>query len=177
MYNVVKSLLPLIWLSLSGNAQPGEQEGIQILQSPAQLWLISGQTAKLACSPSQKVWRVQWYKEHLSLQWIYESSPLPPSNGKYSSQVNILANTFSLIISNVQRNDSGVYYCGLAVYVNSIFGSGTRLIVTGELPLGQKNDIAMLGRETWSMFHLPCYPIKTLLLIRFFSRHSPSFMK
>ncbi|XP_034612843.1 immunoglobulin gamma-1 heavy chain-like [Trachemys scripta elegans] len=106
------------------------EEGIQILQSPAQVWLTSGQTAQLDCSPSRKVWRVQWYKEHLSLQWIYESSPLQPSNGKYSSKVNIPANTFSLTISNVQRNDSGVYYCGLAIYVHPNFGNGTRLSVT-----------------------------------------------
>uniref|UniRef100_A0A8C3T3E0 Ig-like domain-containing protein n=1 Tax=Chelydra serpentina TaxID=8475 RepID=A0A8C3T3E0_CHESE len=135
MHNVVKSLLPLIWLSLMA----ASEEGIQILQSPAQVWWTPGQTAQLDCSHSLKVRRVLWYKERPSLQWIYESSPFQPSNGKYSSKVKITANTFSLIISNVQRDDSGVYYCGL---VHPNFGSGTRLIVTGEFPTRQNNDMA-----------------------------------
>ncbi|XP_037738507.1 uncharacterized protein LOC119564059 [Chelonia mydas] len=110
------------------------EEGVQILQSPAQLWLTSGQTAKLYCRISKEEWRVLWYKEQQngSLHGIHQSSEFEPSNGKYSSKVNITANTFSLLISNVQRDDSGVYYCGLStsMYLQPNFGNGTRLIVT-----------------------------------------------
>ncbi|XP_043357729.1 T cell receptor alpha chain MC.7.G5-like isoform X2 [Dermochelys coriacea] len=110
------------------------EEGIQILQSPAQVWQTPGQTAQLDCNPSIKEWSVVWYKEQQSgsLQWIYQSSRFATSNGKYSSKVDITANKFSLNIINVQRNDSGVYYCGLSasVYVQPNFGNGTRLIVT-----------------------------------------------
>ncbi|XP_053867273.1 immunoglobulin gamma-1 heavy chain-like [Malaclemys terrapin pileata] len=109
-------------------------EGIQILQSPAQVWRTPGQTAQLDCSPSKKEWSIVWYKEQQSgsLQWIYQSSRYATSNGKYSSKVDLTANNFSLTISNVQRNDSGIYYCGLSasVYVQPNFGTGTRLIVT-----------------------------------------------
>uniref|UniRef100_A0A452H9Q8 Ig-like domain-containing protein n=1 Tax=Gopherus agassizii TaxID=38772 RepID=A0A452H9Q8_9SAUR len=83
----------------------------------------------------------------LRLQWIYQSSQYATSTGKYSSKVDLTENNFSLNISNVQRNDSGVYYCGLSasVYVQPNFGNGTRLIVTGEFAVGQNNDIAMLA--------------------------------
>uniref|UniRef100_A0A8C4WRV4 Ig-like domain-containing protein n=1 Tax=Gopherus evgoodei TaxID=1825980 RepID=A0A8C4WRV4_9SAUR len=99
-------------------------------QSPAQLWRSPRQTAQLDCHSSKVEGRIMWYKEQQdgSLQWIYQSFESAPSDGKYS--MNIPANTFSLIISNVQRNDSGVYYCGLAAYVHPNFGNGTRLIVT-----------------------------------------------
>uniref|UniRef100_A0A674I7U9 Ig-like domain-containing protein n=1 Tax=Terrapene triunguis TaxID=2587831 RepID=A0A674I7U9_9SAUR len=99
-----------------------------------QVWLTSGQTAQLDCSPLQKEWSVMWYKEQQSgsLQWIYESSRFATSNGKYLSKVNITTNTFSIIINNAQTNDSGVYYCGrsTSVYLQPNFGNGTRLIVT-----------------------------------------------
>ncbi|CAM4621885.1 unnamed protein product [Lepidochelys olivacea] len=110
------------------------EEGIQILQSPAQLWLTSGQTAHLDCRISKEEWRVRWYKEQQngSLHGIHQSSQSESLDGKYLSKVNITANTFSLLISNVQRDDSGVYYCGLSasVYLQPNFGNGTRLIIT-----------------------------------------------
>ncbi|KAH1179757.1 hypothetical protein KIL84_005807 [Mauremys mutica] len=106
---------------------------ISIQQSPAQIFLASGKTAEIECKLSTRLQNMYWYKElqNGSLHGIYESygSAAPPHE-KYSSRVNIQANTFTLIISNVQRNDSGVYYCGLAAYVHPNFGTGTRLIVT-----------------------------------------------
>uniref|UniRef100_A0A8C0J143 Immunoglobulin V-set domain-containing protein n=1 Tax=Chelonoidis abingdonii TaxID=106734 RepID=A0A8C0J143_CHEAB len=81
------------------------------------------------------------------------SSQFATSNGKYSSKVDLTANIFSLNINNVQRNDSGVYYCGLSasVYLQPNFGNGTRLIVTGEFAVGQNSEIPMKEkvRELW----------------------------
>uniref|UniRef100_A0A8C8SK02 Ig-like domain-containing protein n=1 Tax=Pelusios castaneus TaxID=367368 RepID=A0A8C8SK02_9SAUR len=136
---------------------PASEEGIQILQNPAQLWLRSGETAQLDCSPSKKQWTMTWYREQGgNLQWIYLSSRQEPSAGKYSAKVNIETNNFSLIISNVQRNDSGVYYCGLSdsVYRQLDFGNGTRLIVTGEFPMAENNNKLMLDSavKKWSFF-------------------------
>uniref|UniRef100_A0A8C4WSF8 Ig-like domain-containing protein n=1 Tax=Gopherus evgoodei TaxID=1825980 RepID=A0A8C4WSF8_9SAUR len=105
---------------------------IQILQSPAQVWLKSGDTAQLHCKTLEEV-SAMWYKEQAgSLRWIYRSSEFALPDGKYSSAVNTATNSFSLIISNVQREDSGVYYCGLFsfIYVQPNFGNGTRLIIT-----------------------------------------------
>ncbi|XP_075763709.1 immunoglobulin kappa light chain-like [Pelodiscus sinensis] len=110
------------------------EEGIQIWQSPAQLWLTSGQSAQLKCRTSKSEWTMLWYKEQPSgsLHGIHQSSEFEPSNEKYSSKVNTAGTTFSLKINNVQRNDSGVYYCGLSasVFLQPNFGKGTRLVVT-----------------------------------------------
>ncbi|KAM7138245.1 immunoglobulin kappa light chain-like isoform 2-T2 [Macrochelys suwanniensis] len=123
----------IVWMILFCLQMTASQEGILIQQSPAQIFLASGNTAQIDCKLSARSQYIYWYKEFQngSLHGIYQSyefAALP--HGKYSSKVNIPANTFSLIISNVQRNDSGVYYCGLAVYVHPNFGNGTRLIVT-----------------------------------------------
>ncbi|KAH1179867.1 hypothetical protein KIL84_005917 [Mauremys mutica] len=126
-------LLILLWRKCPVRVAASE-EGIQILQSPAQLWLTSGQTAKLDCKISEEEWRVRWYKEQQngSLHGIHQSSESESLDEKYSRKVNITANTFSLLINNIQRDDSGVYYCGLSasVYLLPNFGNGTRLIVT-----------------------------------------------
>ncbi|XP_030398375.1 immunoglobulin gamma-1 heavy chain-like isoform X3 [Gopherus evgoodei] len=126
-HHIVGMILVYLWIAAA-------EEGIEILQSPAQLWLTSGQTAKLDCKISEEEWRVRWYKEQQNgiLHGIHQSSESESLDGKYSSKVNITANMFSLIISNIQRDDSGVYYCGLSasVYLHPNFGNGTRLIVT-----------------------------------------------
>ncbi|CAM5124099.1 unnamed protein product, partial [Natator depressus] len=110
------------------------EEWLQIQQSPAQVQRTPGQTAQLDCHSSKVKGRIMWYKEQQSgsLKWIYQSFESAPADGKYSSYVSTAANTFSLIINNLQRDDSGVYYCGLSafLYLQPNFGNGTRLIVT-----------------------------------------------
>nr|XP_032648110.1 immunoglobulin gamma-1 heavy chain-like isoform X2 [Chelonoidis abingdonii] len=123
----------IVWMILFCLQMTASQEGISIQQSLAQIFLASGKTAEIHCKLSTRRQYVFWYKElqNGSLHWIYQSYEFAtPPHEKYSSKVNSQTNTFTLIISNVQRNDSGVYYCGLAVYVHPNFGTGTRLIVT-----------------------------------------------
>ncbi|XP_065430250.1 immunoglobulin gamma-1 heavy chain-like [Chrysemys picta bellii] len=118
----------LIYLQMTASGKE-----IQILQSPAQLRLKSGDTAQLHCKTLEDEVTTMWYKEQSgSLRWIYRSSEFASPDGKYSSEANTATNTFSLIISNVQREDSGIYYCGLFsfMYLQPNFGNGTRLIVT-----------------------------------------------
>uniref|UniRef100_A0A8C0QLV0 Ig-like domain-containing protein n=1 Tax=Chelonoidis abingdonii TaxID=106734 RepID=A0A8C0QLV0_CHEAB len=137
--------LALLWLASQEISVYWVCNAPKILQSPAQLWLTSGQTAKLDCKISEEEeWRVRWYKEQQNgnLHGIHQSSESESLDGKYSSKVNITANMFSLIISNIQRDDSGVYYCGLSasVYLQPNFGNGTRLIVTGEFSMLPSRD-------------------------------------
>ncbi|CAM4676362.1 unnamed protein product [Lepidochelys olivacea] len=122
----------IAWVILFCLRMTTSRKGILIQQSPAQIFLASGETARIDCKLSTSQY-IYWYKElqNGSLHRIYQSyESASAPHEKYSSTVNIPAKTFTLIISNVQRNDSGVYYCGLAVYVHPNFGNGTRLIVT-----------------------------------------------
>uniref|UniRef100_A0A493T1R3 Ig-like domain-containing protein n=1 Tax=Anas platyrhynchos platyrhynchos TaxID=8840 RepID=A0A493T1R3_ANAPP len=98
-------------------------------QSPAELWLSPGATAELSCSISGSTDRANWYREKPdgSLEWIYWSAAASNPKGKYSGTVRA-PGIFSLSISNVQREDSGYYYCTSSVS-HSQFGNGTRLLV------------------------------------------------
>ncbi|NXV79305.1 KV6A9 protein, partial [Atlantisia rogersi] len=101
-----------------------------VQQSPGQLWVLPGDTAKFSCHISEYRSYVDWYKEKLdgSLERIYRSAHLSSPRGKYSGR-NITGKNFFLAISPAQREDSGVYYCS---YFNIPleFGSGTRLVVS-----------------------------------------------
>ncbi|XP_038023807.2 M1-specific T cell receptor beta chain-like [Anas platyrhynchos] len=121
------SLPGVLLLLLTGAASVEEP---QIQQSPAQLWLSPGATAELNCSISGSTDRASWYREKPdgSLEWIYWSAAASKPNGKYSGMMRAWG-IFSLSISNVQREDSGYYYCTSSV-LHSQFGNGTRLLVT-----------------------------------------------
>ncbi|XP_075763765.1 immunoglobulin gamma-1 heavy chain-like [Pelodiscus sinensis] len=124
-YQIIGMILVCLQMTAS-------QEGMWIQQSPAQIVLAPGNIARIYCKLSTGSAYVYWYKElqNGSLHGIFRSYKNAPSDGKYSSEVNEASNTFSLNITDAQRNDSGVYYCGLAAYAYPNFGSGTRLIVT-----------------------------------------------
>ncbi|XP_075763707.1 immunoglobulin lambda-1 light chain-like isoform X2 [Pelodiscus sinensis] len=124
-YQIIGMILVCLQMTAS-------QKGMWIQQSPAQLVLAPGKSARIDCKPSSWGAYVYWYKElqNGSLHWIFESYKNESSHEKYSSEVNKASGMFSLIIKDAQRNDSGVYYCGLDAFVYPNFGSGTRLIVT-----------------------------------------------
>ncbi|XP_048785209.1 tyrosine-protein kinase receptor TYRO3-like [Lagopus muta] len=108
---------------------------LRIRQSPAQLWVRPGRTAELNCS-TDSGWNasrhraVNWYREQPGsrLQFIYQSSNSPRSDGKYSG-MRRAEGLFSLHISSAQKEDSGFYYCASTTHPSE-FGDGTRLVVT-----------------------------------------------
>ncbi|KYO21589.1 putative immune-type receptor 1n precursor [Alligator mississippiensis] len=108
------------------------QEGLWLQQSPAEIWTTLGQTVEINCTVSHQQLHVPWYREHQdgSLQWIARTGKYVPAQGRYSSKVSSTEKSFSLVISDVREEDSGVYYCALAAYILAGFASGTRLIVS-----------------------------------------------
>uniref|UniRef100_A0A8B9SYG7 Ig-like domain-containing protein n=1 Tax=Anas platyrhynchos TaxID=8839 RepID=A0A8B9SYG7_ANAPL len=122
--------LPGVLLLLLTGAISAKEPWIQ--ESPAKLWVSPGATAELSCSISGSPWHANWYREKPdgSLEWIYESTAASKPKGKYSGMMRARG-IFPLNISNVQREDSGYYYCTSSVS-HSQFGKGTRLLVTGE---------------------------------------------
>uniref|UniRef100_A0A8B9UEN8 Ig-like domain-containing protein n=1 Tax=Anas zonorhyncha TaxID=75864 RepID=A0A8B9UEN8_9AVES len=120
--------LPGVLLLLLTGATSAEEPWIQ--QSPAELWLSPGETAELNCNISGSPERANWYREKPdgSLEWIYWSTAASKPEGRYSGMMRARG-IFPLNISNVQREDSGYYYCTSSVS-HSQFGKGTRLLVT-----------------------------------------------
>ncbi|CAM9122661.1 unnamed protein product [Bubo scandiacus] len=119
-------------------------EGRWVQQRQGQLWVRPGETAELSCHTSHASDSVNWYKEKPDggLYWIYWSSEFSFTKGKYLGKKKSQW-IFSLSISPVQREDSGVYYCSSSDFF-PLFGNGTRLIVTSEYPVGHPaaGDIA-----------------------------------
>ncbi|NWI35139.1 KV5AF protein, partial [Sula dactylatra] len=105
-------------------------EGRWVQQSPGQLWARPGEMAKLSCRVLDHSSYVNWYKEKPdgSLSWIYRSSSYSSPGRQYSGRREADCD-FSLTISSVQREDSGVYYCSSSDF-SPRFGNGTRLVVT-----------------------------------------------
>ncbi|XP_025048785.1 uncharacterized protein LOC112548195 [Alligator sinensis] len=108
------------------------QEGLWLQQSPAEIWMIPGQTAELNCTILHKRSFLHWYKEHQdgSLQWVAQSGKYVEPKQRYSSKVSSTGKTHSLVINKLQEEDSGVYYCALDVSTHTDFTNGTRLIVS-----------------------------------------------
>ncbi|KYO21579.1 hypothetical protein Y1Q_0004526 [Alligator mississippiensis] len=108
------------------------QEGLWLQQSPAEIRTTPGQAAELNCIVLFQQQRVSWYKEHQdgSLQWVAHIGTFVEPKGRYSSKVNSTGKMFSLIINQLQEEDSGLYYCALDVSLYTSFGNGTRLIVS-----------------------------------------------
>lgn len=94
--------------------------------------------AELSCRISDNSQYVNWYKEKPdgSLDWIYQNLKYTSSGRKYSGRSETQG-SFSFTISSVQREDSGVYYCSSSD-IYTLFGDGTRLVVTSECPAGHR---------------------------------------
>ena len=107
---------------------------MRVQQSPGQLWVLPGETAKLSCRTPDHSSHVNWYKEKPDggLYWVCRSPNYTSLVGKYWGTREPPGH-FSLTISPAQREDSGVYYCSSANLYPS-FGNGTTLIVTSECP-------------------------------------------
>ncbi|NXX44158.1 KV6A9 protein, partial [Tricholaema leucomelas] len=122
-------------LSPPAGAVPAELRSIQ--QSPGELWARPGQEVKLSCRGPGYEPRLGWYKEQADggLRWLFLRSALSPPGQRYAARREKLG-SFSLTISPVRREDSGVYYCSFFSAARAQFGDGTRLMVTGEYPPG-----------------------------------------
>ncbi|XP_043551090.1 uncharacterized protein LOC122552426 isoform X2 [Chiloscyllium plagiosum] len=78
---------------------------------------------------------VYWYKQKVreNLQLVYMVKRISYPAGRFSGEFNDNMNIYTLVIHNVQRNDSGLYSCaGRKSYLNPFkFGNGSRLLIAG----------------------------------------------
>ncbi|KYO39922.1 hypothetical protein Y1Q_0004431 [Alligator mississippiensis] len=84
------------------------------------------------CTTAYEERFVSWYKEHQdgSLQWVAQTGKVDSAQGRYLSKGSKTGKKFSLVISDVREEDSGVYYCTLTAYILAGFVNRTRLIVS-----------------------------------------------
>ncbi|XP_069792498.1 M1-specific T cell receptor beta chain-like [Narcine bancroftii] len=77
---------------------------------------------------------IDWYKQsdHGHMQFIYTTGGFYLPVGRFSGVKENNTKSYSLVIENVWLNDSGIYFCSLQFPRK--FGTGTKLVVTADLP-------------------------------------------
>ncbi|XP_060676706.1 immunoglobulin kappa light chain-like [Hemiscyllium ocellatum] len=132
------------------------------LQMPARQMVSIGNTIKLHCHTGQLTYdAVLWYKQQLRerLQFVYTVGKHLPPDGRFSGEVNSKSTEYSLVIRNIQRNDSGLYYCSnKKSYLNPlVFGNGSKVLITG------RPEIIVLFTPLDEMFSLEFVPLMCLV--------------
>uniref|UniRef100_UPI00398F1FAB immunoglobulin kappa light chain-like n=1 Tax=Pristiophorus japonicus TaxID=55135 RepID=UPI00398F1FAB len=109
-------------------------------QFPALLTADVGSLVKLQCqsgrlAPGIVYWYTHWPREGMRL--VYKTGRFVTPGGRFSGEVCKQSGNYSLVIDNVQRNDSGRYYCAAPNAGNRtlIFGTGTTLVITAGPPV------------------------------------------
>ncbi|GCC39350.1 hypothetical protein chiPu_0023296, partial [Chiloscyllium punctatum] len=111
-----------------------------IYQSPILERVTEGHTAQLQCTvrnTAVTLTDVHWYREQQenSTEWVLTDDVRnitqwsPGFTQRFQSSRDSSNDSFILTITNVQPNDTGVYYCKVW---GDISGNGTQLIVTNE---------------------------------------------
>ncbi|XP_067468527.1 uncharacterized protein [Thunnus thynnus] len=100
----------------------GSSGQITVTQSPGSQSVVPGQTVSIRCKTSSSVgsslhWYLQKSGEAPKLLIYYASTLLPGVSDRFSGSGS--GTDFTLTISGVQAEDSGVYYCQSAHYINS----------------------------------------------------------
>ncbi|XP_043551096.1 uncharacterized protein LOC122552430 isoform X2 [Chiloscyllium plagiosum] len=107
-----------------------------LLQTPRLQTVSVGSTIKLNCHTSWYVsGHLHWYKQQLreNLQKVYLINKNFISDGrKISGGINNALTIYTLVIDDVQVNDSGLYYCAAWTFYGRplVFGNGSILHVT-----------------------------------------------
>ncbi|XP_072132462.1 immunoglobulin alpha-2 heavy chain-like [Mobula birostris] len=106
-----------------------------LFQSPPIHIVHLGGRAILNCSRDRGAHAIiNWYKRsnQRHLQFVYSVGRFVEAEGRFSGQVDVKSATYSLVIENVQRNDSGIYFCADQLFGE--FGNGSNLVVTAQPP-------------------------------------------
>ncbi|XP_067844591.1 uncharacterized protein [Heptranchias perlo] len=112
-----------------------------IIQSPSLERVTEGQTARLQCTMRKATVRdtdVHWYRQlpGQDMEWVLTHDVMNNTRGgpgftdRFQPSRDIANNSFILTITNVQPNDTAVYYCKVW---GDISGNGTQLNITSPL--------------------------------------------
>ncbi|XP_072561132.1 immunoglobulin lambda-1 light chain-like isoform X5 [Paramormyrops kingsleyae] len=111
-----------------------------VTQKPSLLTLSKGETATLHCQkPVDDSYTIFWYKQVPGgapqfVLYYYRTHSSPTYGSGFSSSrftSRAQSNTdYQLVISNVEVDDSAVYYCKKWFSNEAVFGQGTKLIVS-----------------------------------------------
>ncbi|XP_051901910.1 uncharacterized protein LOC127587543 [Pristis pectinata] len=106
-----------------------------LFQSPPVQTVRVGSRATLNCSRDVGALAfISWYKQsdRGHLQFLYRMGRFVGPDGRFSGIVDEESANYTLVIENVQLNDSGIYFCAAHLY--SEFGNGSKLVVTADPP-------------------------------------------
>ncbi|XP_059836225.1 Ig heavy chain Mem5-like [Hypanus sabinus] len=139
-----------------------------LFQSPPIQTVHVGGRAILNCSRDLGVLAfINWYKrsDQRHLQFVSRVGQFVEAEGRFSGQVDEKSATYSLVIENVQQNDSGIYFCADQIYGE--FGNGSKLLVTAQSP-----TIFLLAPQADQIAQMQL--VTLMCLVRGMSSHSLS---
>ncbi|XP_043550578.1 lachesin-like isoform X1 [Chiloscyllium plagiosum] len=116
-----------------------------------------GSTCKMHCHTGWlTAGAVHWYKyqQGKHIQLVFTVIKLIRKTGRFSGEINEEETTYTLVIDDIQRNDSGIYYCAAKTFSGTpfIFGNGSELFI--------------LGSPTITLLHSPSDEIHSRQVIR-----------
>ncbi|XP_067468535.1 uncharacterized protein [Thunnus thynnus] len=129
-------------LATLGLLVQGSSGQITVTQSPGSQSVVPGQTVSIRCKTSSNAysnlgWYLQKPGEAPKLLIYYATNLQPGVSDRFSGSGS--GTDFTLTISGVQAEDSGVYYCQSAHYINSSSGQitvtqspGSQSVVPGQ---------------------------------------------
>ncbi|XP_048476286.1 uncharacterized protein LOC109936177 [Rhincodon typus] len=131
-------------------------------QSPALQSVSIGSTVRMKCHTDwYATGGVHWYKQKVrgNLHFVYTVSTYSTPAGRFSGEVNDKSTVYTLVVHNVQRNDSGVYFCaGRKLFLDPfIFGNGSQLLITGP------PNVILLSPPRQEMFSMETLPLMCLV--------------
>ncbi|XP_078390126.1 immunoglobulin kappa light chain-like [Cetorhinus maximus] len=137
-------------------------------QTPAAQTVSVGSSFKVHChtgwlSSGAVYWYKQRHRKHL--QFLHMVRKHIPVEGRFSGEIYDKSTIYTLVIEDVQRNDSGVYYCAARKThgMPLVFGTGSKMFTTGKPKLARSGDNILFAPHVDEAVGMETVPLMCLV--------------